>query len=119
MRLVFLSHSCRFFVACEQVGPADVLFQEPYYATMKTALRKGGVIATQALLLPFPAFVSCLVPCPWAIIVSCRPHPSYLCLCLHMCCPPVLSNSCTSHPKLGKAHVFQPRVGRECILEVT
>lgn len=32
----------------DPVGPAEVLFEKPFYVNMKNALRPGGVIATQA-----------------------------------------------------------------------
>jgi spermidine synthase len=32
----------------DPIGPAEALFQEPFYASMKSALKAGGVIATQS-----------------------------------------------------------------------
>jgi spermidine synthase len=33
--------------ASDPVGPADVLFEQPFYLAMKAALRAGGIVATQ------------------------------------------------------------------------
>ena len=33
--------------ASDPVGPADVLFEKPFYMAMKNALRAGGIVATQ------------------------------------------------------------------------
>ena len=33
--------------ASDPVGPADVLFEKPFYMAMKSALRSGGIVATQ------------------------------------------------------------------------
>lgn len=32
----------------DPVGPAEVLFQKPFYASMRKALKEGGIVATQA-----------------------------------------------------------------------
>jgi len=32
----------------DPVGPAEVLFQKPFYASMRRALKQGGIVATQA-----------------------------------------------------------------------
>jgi spermidine synthase len=44
-------------------GPAESLFQKPYFELLFAALRDGGVITTQGCkpLLPFPIFLSCAI----------------------------------------------------------
>jgi spermidine synthase len=38
-------------------GPAEVLFQKPYFELLKGALREGGVISTQGCSSPFPSLL--------------------------------------------------------------
>lgn len=57
-------------------GPAESLFQKPYFELLRDALRDGGVITTQGCSSPF--FIPCLffilsVPCPFLTL---SPPPS-------------------------------------------
>lgn len=49
-------------------GPAESLFQKPYFELLNGALREGGVITTQGCSSPFLAFslpyLSSLLPIP-------------------------------------------------------
>jgi len=66
----------------DPVGPAESLFQKPYFELLHGALREGGVITTQGLSLAF-SFVSFLLITPVPSLGAPFPTSSLLLSHLH------------------------------------
>ena len=79
-------------------GPAESLFQKPYFELLRDALRDGGVITTQGCSLFFFPPVSFIFTCPSLSALSFCPCPLSLCPCL-LSLPTVTVTVITYGPK--------------------